>query len=139
MSARSERPAPAELAKLARAARQVRRRARVPYSKFKVGAALRAVDGTIVTGCNVENASYPLTMCAERVAAGKAVSEGLKRFDAIAVIGDPQRPTPPCGACRQVLWELAGNIWVYLVGPGGGSELFRLEELLPLPFDKTHL
>ena len=136
MSPRIERPAPAELATLARSARQARRRARVPYSKFKVGAALRAIDGTIITGCNVENASYPLTMCAERVAAGKAVSEGLKRFDAIAVIGDSRIPTPPCGACRQVLWEIAGNIWVYLVGPRGSSELFRLDELLPLPFDR---
>ena len=136
MSPRIERPSPAEFAELAGAARQVRRRARVPYSKYKVGAALRALDGTIIVGCNVENASYPLTMCAERVAAGKAVSEGLKRFDAIAVIGDSQKPTPPCGACRQVLWEIAGNIWVYLVGPRGGSELFRLEELLPLPFDR---
>jgi len=136
MSKRNERPSPKELTELARAARQARRRARVPYSKFKVGAALRAIDGTIVMGCNIENAAYPLTMCAERVAAGRAVAEGHRRFDAIAVIGDSRNPTPPCGACRQVLWELAGNIWVYLVGPRGSSELFRLEELLPLPFDK---
>ena len=139
MSRRPKHPTPAELTRLAKAARQVRARARVPYSRFKVGAALRATDGSVITGCNVENASYPLTMCAERVAAGKAVSEGFKRFDAIAVIGDPERPTPPCGACRQVLWELGGNLWVYLIGPRGGSELFRLEDLLPLAFDRSHL
>ena len=111
VSSRIQRPSPAEFATLGRAARPGSAEGRVPYSKYKVGAALRATDGTIVTGCNVENASYPLTMCAERVAAGKAVSEGFKRFDAIAVIGDSPIPTPPCGACRQVLWEIAGNIW----------------------------
>lgn len=124
---------------LAKHARSARTRARAPYSKFKVGAALHGVDGRIFTGGNIENAAYPLTICAERVAVFQAITQGHRRFDAIAVIGDPDNPTAPCGSCRQVLWELAGDVWVYLVSRRGQSELMRLSDLLPLPFDASYL
>ncbi len=130
---------PPDLRDLARLARQARRRAHAPYSRFKVGAALRARSGEIVTGCNVENASYGLTLCAERVAVFKAVSEGIRRFDAVAVVADSKRLTPPCGPCRQILWEFCGDIWVHLVDLKRRSRTFRLSELLPFPFDARHL
>jgi cytidine deaminase len=104
-----------------------------------VGAALRISTGEIVTGCNVENASYGLSMCAERVAVFKAVSEGLAGFDVIAIVADAPRPTPPCGACRQILWELCGDITVHLRTLKGRSRTLRLSELLPLPFDERSL
>jgi cytidine deaminase len=131
-------PAALGLAALAGRARQARRRAHAPFSGFKVGAALRG-EGTIVTGCNVESASYGLTLCAERVAAVKAVSEGLRRFDAIAIVTDKGRLTPPCGACRQFLWELCGDIWVHAANTRGQSRTMRLSELLPMPFDRRSL
>jgi cytidine deaminase len=118
-----------------RLARGARRLAVPPYSRFRVGAALRTRTGEVITGANIENASFGLTMCAERVAAFKAVSEGFRRFDAIAVVADSKRLTPPCGACRQVMWELCGDIWVQLADLRRGSRLMRLSELLPLPFD----
>jgi cytidine deaminase len=130
---------PPDLRELARFARQARRRAHARFSRFLVGAALRARGGEIVTGCNVENASYGLTICAERVAVFKAVSEGFRRFDAIAVVADSKRLTPPCGACRQVLWELCGDIWVHLAGLDRRARSFRMSELLPFPFDARHL
>ena len=114
-------PAPPELRELARLARRARRGALAPYSRFKVGAALRTRTGEIVTGCNVENASYGLTLCAERVAVFKAVSEGLRRFDAIAVVADSRTITAPCGPCRQILWELCGDIWVHMQNLSGRS------------------
>jgi cytidine deaminase len=126
------------LTKLAVQARRARRRAHAPFSGFKVGAALRG-RGKIVSGCNIEAATYGLTMCAERVAAFKAVSEGLRRFDAIAIVTESTRLTPPCGACRQVLWELCGDIWVHIAGPRGRARTLRLSELLPLPFDRRNL
>ena len=126
----------AELAALATAARQ---RAHAPFSKFKVGAALRTRTGEVVTGCNIESASYGLTMCAERVAVFKAVSEGLTEFDAIAVVADSPRPTAPCGACRQILWELCGNVWVHMVDMKGRVVTKRMAEVLPLPFDARNL
>jgi cytidine deaminase len=95
--------------------------------------------GEIVTGCNVENASYGLSMCAERVAVFKAVSEGLTGFDAIAIVADGARPTPPCGPCRQILWELCGNLTVHMATLKGRSRTMRLKELLPLPFDERSL
>src|SRR4051812_15192645 len=115
---------------LAARARAARRRAFAPYSGFKVGAALRG-RGRIVTGCNVEAATYGLTMCAERVAVFKAVSEGIRKFDAVAVVTDSARLTPPCGACRQVLWEMCGDIWVHVANTRGQSKTMRLAELLP--------
>jgi cytidine deaminase len=92
-----------------------------------------------VTGCNIENASYGLSMCAERVAVFKAVSEGLDGFDAIAVVADSKRLTPPCGACRQILWEYGGDLVIHMADLRGRSRTLRLADLLPLPFDGTHL
>lgn len=129
-----------ELRELARLARQARKLAHAPFSKFKVGAALRATDGRIVTGCNIENASFGLTMCAERVAVFKAVSEGIRKFDAIAIVADSPHPTAPCGPCRQILWEFCGDIEVHLEGTKGrDGRTYRLSDLLPLPFDARNL
>jgi cytidine deaminase len=127
------------VADLVRLAKQARRRAHAPFSRFRVGAALRTRRGEIVTGCNIENATYGLTLCAERVAVFKAVSEGMRRFDAIAVVADSPLPVTPCGPCRQILWELCGDIWVHLEGLRGPGKTLRLSELLPLPFDRTSL
>ena len=102
--------------RLVLAAREARERAVAPYSNFKVGAALEAADGTIITGCNIENASYGLTICAERVAMFKALSDGHRRFTRIAVVADTVDPTPPCGACRQVLWEFGQDLEIVLAG-----------------------
>jgi len=131
--------APPDLRELSGLARRARRRAFAPFSRFKVGAALRTRTGEVVTGCNVENASYGLTLCAERVAVFKAVSEGIRRFDAIAVVADSKRLTPPCGPCRQILWEFCGDIWVHMSDLRGRSRTMRLSELLPFPFDRGHL
>ncbi len=120
---------------LIEAARRVRRNAFAPFSRFLVGAALETTDGCVVTGCNVENASYGLTICAERVAAFKAISEGIRDFVRVAVVADTQDPTPPCGACRQVLWELCGDVEVILANLEGEKASYRLRDLLPHPFD----
>jgi len=139
---RSTLPAPKtppDLRELARLARAARRRAHAPFSRFKVGAALRTRSGEIVTGCNIENASYGLTLCAERVAVFKAVSEGLRSFDAVAVVADAKRLTPPCGPCRQILWEFCGDILVHMEDLRGRRLTLRLSELLPFPFDSRHL
>ena len=124
---------------LIRAARQARRHAHASFSKFKVGAALETVDGTVVTGCNVENATYGLTICAERVAMFKALSEGHRRFRRIAIVADTERPTPPCGACRQILWEFGGDLEIVLANLRRETGRYRLSELLPLPFDRSIL
>jgi cytidine deaminase len=121
------------------AARKARRRAHAPFSGFKVGAALEAVDGTVVTGCNIENVTYGLTICAERVAVFKAVSEGHRRFRRIAVVADTAMPTPPCGACRQILWEFGGDLDVILANLRRETGRHRLSALLPVPFDARHL
>jgi cytidine deaminase len=120
-------------------ARDARLRAVAPFSGFKVGAALETEDGTVITGCNIENASYGLTMCAERVAVFKAVSEGHRRFRRIAVVADTPAPTPPCGACRQILWEHTGDIEVVLANLERQTGQYRLKALLPLPFDAAVL
>ena len=130
---------PQGLRGLARLARQARRRAYAPFSRFKVGAALRTRTGEVVTGCNVENASYGLTLCAERVAVFKAVSEGIRSFEAIAVVADSRRLTPPCGPCRQILWEFCGDITVHMSDLHGRTRTMRLSELLPFPFDRSNL
>ena len=130
---------PAGLREMARVAREARERAHAPYSKFKVGAALRSSAGEIVTGCNVENASYGLTLCAERVAVFKAVSEGILAFDAVAVVADSPRLAPPCGPCRQILWEFCGDIWVRMENLRGRGVTRRMSELLPMPFDQGNL
>ena len=131
--------APPDFRALEVLARKAAKRAYAPYSGFAVGAALLTRRGEIVTGCNVENASYSLGLCAERVAAFKAVSEGLRGFLAVAVAVDAQSPAAPCGACRQVLWELCGDIWVHMVTLRGRRVTTRLAQLLPLPFDRRSL
>ena len=121
------------------AARVARERAVADYSGFKVGAALEADDGQIVTGCNIENATYGLTMCAERVAVFKAISEGLRSFRRIVVVADTSSPTPPCGSCRQILWEFAGDIEVTLANLDTVTATHRMKDLLPHPFDQRLL
>lgn len=120
---------------LVSAARHGRLNARAPYSKFLVGAALESADGTITSGCNIENASYSLTVCAERVALLKALSEGRTGFTRIVVVADTTSPTPPCGPCRQLLWEFCGDIEVIIANLQETLGRYRMSELLPLPFD----
>jgi len=131
--------APSDVRELLSLARKARGHAHTPFSRFKVGAALRAPDGQIVTGCNIENATFGLTLCAERVAVFKAISEGIRSFDALAVVADAKRLTPPCGACRQVLWEFCGDIPVHIGDLRGKTLSMRLSELFPLPFDARSL
>lgn len=108
-------------------------------SGFSVGAAVEAEDGRIFGGCNVENATYGLTVCAERVAIWKALSEGVRRFRAVAVVTGADTPTPPCGACRQILWEFAGDVPVVSATESGKTKHYRMSELLPEPFDLSRL
>jgi cytidine deaminase len=117
------------------AAARVRENAVCNRSGFAVGAALEAEDGTLYTGCNVENATYGLTVCAERVAMWKALSEGARRFRGVAVVTGAEDPTPPCGACRQILWEFAGDVPVVMATTGGRSRRRMLAELFPEPFE----
>ena len=124
---------------LVEAARQARERAFAPYSRFRVGAALEAADGRIVAGCNVESASYGLTVCAERVALVKAVSDGITAFKRVAVVTDVDDLTPPCGACRQLLWEFAPDTEVVLANLRGKVAVYRVAELLPHGFDVGNL
>ena len=125
--------------KLIEAAVKARENARAPFSRFKVGAALAAKNGKIFTGCNVENASYGLTMCAERVAVFKAVSEGESEFASIAVAADTEELTPPCGPCRQIIWEFCGDIPVTMANLKGKTETVKMSELLPRAFDSKFL
>jgi cytidine deaminase len=120
---------------LVAAARRAREHASAAFSRFKVGAALESADGTVFTGCNVENATYGLTVCAERVAMFKALSEGHRAFTRIAIVADTDAPTPPCGACRQILWEFGGNLEIQLANLHEAKGVHRLQDLLPLPFD----
>ena len=120
-------------------ARAAREHAHAPYSKFRVGAALQARSGRIFSGCNVENATYGLTICAERVAIFKAISDGERAFDAIAVVADTALLTPPCGACRQLIWEFCGDAEVILGNLHGQIEKYRMSQLLPHPFDSSFL
>lgn len=119
-------------------AKQFRENAYAPYSNFRVGAALRATSGRIFGGCNVENATYGLTVCAERVAIFKAISEGERGFDAIAVVTDADALTPPCGACRQLIWEFCGDIPVILYNLKGKTETIQMRDLFPKPFDSSN-
>lgn len=121
--------------KLVVAARLARRRARADLSGFKVGAALETAAGVIVTGCNIESATYGLTLCAERVAMFKALSEGHRQFRRIAVVADTRVPTPPCGGCRQILWEFGGDLDVILANLRRETARHQLSALLPEPFD----
>ena len=120
-------------------ARTARQHAHAPHSNFRVGAAVRAKSGRIFSGCNVENATYGLTLCAERVAIFKAISEGERGFDSIAVVADTDELTPPCGACRQIIWEFCGDANVVLANLKGKIERYRMSELFPKPFDKSFL
>ena len=124
---------------LVEAALQVRENAHAPFSKFKVGAALEDDAGRVHTGCNIENATYGLTVCAERVAVFKAVSEGARKFRRIAIAADTDALTPPCGACRQILWEFCGDIELILTNPRGKTETLHLRDLFPRPFDASFL
>lgn len=124
---------------LVAAARRARVHAQATYSGFAVGAALECADGAIVAGCNIENATYGLTVCAERVALWKALSEGHTAFRRLAVVADTERPTPPCGACRQLLWEYCGDIAIVLANLQRETGLVRLADLLPMPFDRSLL
>ncbi len=128
-----------EQEKLIAAAIAARQNAHAPYSNFRVGAAVRAKSGRIYTGCNVENSTYGLTVCAERVAIFKAVSEGERGFEAAAVCTDAEMLTPPCGACRQILWEFCGDIEVTLSNLAGKTETHRMSALFPRPFDSSFL
>lgn len=127
------------VAALTAAALAARENAHAPYSKFCVGAALEDNAGRIHTGCNVENATYGLTLCAERVAVFKAISEGVRKFQRIAIAADTDTLTPPCGACRQILWEFCGDIEVILVNPRGACETLQLKNLFPRAFDASFL
>jgi cytidine deaminase len=130
------KPKPNELASLAIQARET---AYAPFSGFKVGAALASDDNHVYTGCNVENSTYGLTVCAERVAIFKAVSEGKRKFKAMAVAADTEKLTPPCGACRQIIWEFCGDIEITLVNLRGKKKKYRMRNLLPEPFDVKFL
>jgi len=127
------------MSKLIEAALAARENAHAPFSKFKVGAAVEDQTGRIFTGCNVENATYGLTICAERVAIFKAISEGARKFTRIAVAADTEVLPPPWGACRQILWEFCGNAELILVNLQGKTESFRLKDLFPRPFDASFL
>ncbi len=126
-------------AQLVAAAAEARTRAQAHYSHFMVGAALETSDGVVVGGCNIENATFGLTLCAERVALVKALSDGHSIFTRMAVVADTDSPTPPCGPCRQLLWEYCGDIDIILGNLNGPTGRFRLSALLPMPFDRRLL
>lgn len=126
-------------AKLIAAATDARTRAFAPFSKFQVGAALEAADGTLVTGCNVESVSYGLSICAERVAIFKGVSDGLRRFKRVAVVTDVATPASPCGACRQLLWEFAPDAEVLMANLQGVVVRYTVRQLIPDAFDVKQL
>jgi cytidine deaminase len=128
-----------EFDSLIAAAKQSRENASAAFSNFRVGAALRAKSGRIFGGCNVENATYGLTVCAERVAIFKAISEGERSFDSIAVVTDTDKLTPPCGACRQIIWEFCGDVPVILANLQGNVEIVQMRDLFPRPFDDSNL
>jgi cytidine deaminase len=124
---------------LVEAALAARANAFAPFSKFQVGAAVEDADGRIYTGCNIENATYGLTICAERVAVFKAMSEGVRAFRRVVVAADTDILTPPCGACRQILWEFCGDIEIVMVNPRGQTATYHLKEIFPKPFDDSFL
>jgi cytidine deaminase len=124
---------------LVAAAKAAREHSYAPFSDFHVGAALETEDGEIISGCNVESASYGLTVCAERVAIWKAISEGKHQIKNIAVVADTEELTPPCGVCRQIIWEFGGNVPVTLANLNGKRETVEMKELLPRAFDTKFL
>ena len=131
---------PAEtIEQLIEAARAARERAHAPFSKFRVGAAIEDDDGRTYSGCNVESASYGLTMCAERVAVFRAISEGASKLVRMAVVADTEELTLPCGACRQILWEFLGDAELILANLSGATERLRISQIFPRPFDRSFL
>ena len=126
--------APSTMSALEQAAQDAMHRAYAPYSKFKVGAALLGVDGSVSVGCNVENASYPAGICAERTAVSRAIADGVREFTAIVVCTEAAVPTPPCGICRQVLHEFAPMLDVTSITTSGARQTWRLDALLPAAF-----
>ncbi|WLR46784.1 cytidine deaminase [Halobacillus litoralis] len=129
-----------ETKQLINEAKKIREKAYVPYSKFPVGAALVTEDGTLYTGCNIENAAYPVTCCAERVAIFKAVSDGHDKFKELAVVADTKRPVPPCGSCRQVMSEFfQSDVKIYTTNLHGDTKTFTMEEILPFSFSSADL
>ena len=124
---------------LIEAAKRARLQSVAPFSNFLVGAAVRAASGKVYTGCNVESASYGLTVCAERVAIWKALSEGERQFTELAVVADTENLTPPCGTCRQIIWEFARNATIVFANLDGKSEEFHIADLLPRAFDARFL
>jgi cytidine deaminase len=123
---------------LVEAARRAQQHAYAPYSRYHVGAAVEGEDGSVFAGCNVENASYGLVMCAERVAIGSAVAAGVRQFRRVVVVSDSEPPAPPCGACRQVLFEFAPDAEVLAVGPRS-SHRWTMRDLLPAAFSGSQL
>jgi cytidine deaminase len=121
------------------AATAVRENAYAPFSDFRVGAALETDDGEVISGCNVESASYGLTVCAERVAIWKAISQGKRKIRKIAVVADTEDLTPPCGVCRQIIWEFGGDIPVVFANLSGKVETVQMRDLLPRAFDTKFL
>jgi cytidine deaminase len=128
-----------EYRELAEAAQEAKLNAYAPFSKFGVGAALLTADGQIFTGCNIENSSYGLTICAERVAVFKAISQGASKFKAIAIVSDDPDFTPPCGACRQVLSDLTGNIDFIMMNAKKRFKIIKVSSLLPFAFTRNYL
>ena len=128
-----------EWSKLIKEAKKVRKNAYAPHSKFKVGAALLTKSGNIYTGCNVENSSYGLSICAERSAICNAIANGEKEILAIAIVADTKMPTPPCGACRQFIQEFGKKSTIILTNPKGETKIFSQNQLLPYPFTYSML
>ena len=124
---------------LIEAAAEARENAVTPYSKFKVGAAVETDAGELIKGCNIETSTYGLTLCAERVAIFKAVSDGKTKFTRIAVVADTDTLTPPCGSCRQIIWELCGDVPVIMSNLEGKTETIQMRDLLPRAFDAEFL
>ncbi len=122
---------------LIRAAEKAKKNSYSPYSKLRVGAAVLTKSGKLFTGCNIENSSYSLTICAERTAIFKAVSEGYREFKAISIVSDLKEYIPPCGACRQVLFDLAGNVDVILLNGKKEIKISKLSSYLPMPFNNS--
>jgi cytidine deaminase len=127
------------LQELIETAKTARLQSIAPFSNFLVGAAVRTEDGKVYTGCNVESASYGLTVCGERVAIWKALSEGERKFSELAIVADTETLTPPCGTCRQIIWEFAKNATIILGNLHGETQEVSIRELLPRAFDARFL